>query len=71
MTVLWTRHEGRVPDGRSCAFIEDGTGRWELLLDGHLRGLFTGPDAIVNAIDAPPTIIELYPPEHLHGGGRQ
>lgn len=64
--ITWTRLEGR-HNGRGFALQLDGA-TWELLLDGHCRGRFTGTSAIVNAVDALPAIMAEYPPEHPHPG---
>jgi len=64
--ITWTRLEGRYA-GRAFALQRDGD-TWELLIDGHCRGRYTGPEAPVNAADAVPAIMAAYPPEHPHPG---
>jgi hypothetical protein len=64
--ITWTRLEGHY-NGRGFALQLDGA-TWELLIDGHCHGRFTGPDAAVNAVNALPAIMAEYPPEHPHPG---
>jgi len=64
--ITWTRLEGRYA-GRAFALVRE-PGGWELLIDGHCRGRYTGPEAPVNAADAVPAIMAEYPPEHPHPG---
>jgi len=64
--ITWTRLEGRCA-GRAFAIQRYGD-TWELLIDGHCRGRYTGPSAPVNAADAVPAIMAAYPPEHPHPG---